>query len=75
MVALLDALESKGLLARRPDAADRRRNVVELTDHGHTTLREATRASDEAERRLVSKLDEKEATQLRDLLTRLAAGA
>ncbi|GAB6899101.1 MarR family winged helix-turn-helix transcriptional regulator [Kineosporia succinea] len=28
MVALLDALERKGVVARRPDPADRRRNVV-----------------------------------------------
>ena len=72
MVALLDALEAKGLVARRPDSADRRRNVVELTDHGRTTLRHATRASDEAERRLLAALNADEATQLRELLTRLA---
>lgn len=75
MVALLDALEAKGLVARRPDATDRRRNVVELTDDGRTTLRQATRASDEAERRLLAPLDDDEATQLRELLTRLATGA
>ena len=75
MVALLDALEAKGLVARRPDATDRRRNVVELTDDGRTTLRQATRASDEAERRLLAALDDDEATQLRELLTRLATGA
>ena len=74
MVALLDALEGKDLVVRRPDAADRRRNVVELTEHGRATLRRATRASDEAERRLLAVLDEDEATQLRDLLTRLATG-
>src|SRR4051794_31982881 len=44
MVALIDALEEKGLVARRPDAADRRRNVIELTDTGRTTLRRATQA-------------------------------
>jgi DNA-binding MarR family transcriptional regulator len=74
MVALLDALEGNGLVARRPDAADRRRNVVELTQHGRATLRRATRASDEAARRLLEVLDEDEATQLRDLLTRVATG-
>ena len=48
MVALLDGLEDKGLVARRPDALDRRRNVVALTDAGGTTLARAARASDEA---------------------------
>ena len=75
MVALLDALEGKGLVVRSPDPTDRRRNVVELTDHGQATLRQATRASDEAERRLLAALDDDEATQLRELLTRVATGA
>ena len=34
MVALLDTLEAKGVVTRRPDPADRRRNVVELTEPG-----------------------------------------
>jgi DNA-binding MarR family transcriptional regulator len=73
MVALIDALEGEGLVARRPDRADRRRNVVELTKKGRTTLRGATRASDEAERQLLAGLDEAEAAQLRSLLRRVAA--
>ena len=74
MVGLLDALESKALVARRPDAADRRRNVVVLTDAGRATLRAATRASDAAERELLSALDDDEAAQLRALLTRVSGG-
>src|SRR4051794_31086138 len=66
MVALLDGLEDKGLVARRPDAHDRRRNVVALTDAGGTTLARATRASDEAEQQLLAELDEAEATTLRE---------
>lgn len=50
MVAVLDTLQAKGLVSRHPDAEDRRRNVVELTDAGRETLRHATRASDDAER-------------------------
>ncbi|MDA0137310.1 MarR family winged helix-turn-helix transcriptional regulator [Solirubrobacter deserti] len=73
MVALVDGLEGKGLVARRPDAADRRRNVIELTDSGRSTLQEATRASDEAERRLLAALDADEAAQLRAMLQRIAA--
>ncbi len=72
MVALLDALEAKGLLARRPDPADRRRNLVELTRAGKSTLGNATRASDQAEQRLLNALDEAEAAQLRSLLARIA---
>ncbi len=73
MVALIDALESKGLVARRSDPADRRRNVIELTKAGGTTLRRATHASDEAEQRLLADLDEGEAAQLRSLLRRVSA--
>ena len=68
MVALLDALEGKGLLSRHPHADDRRRNVVELTDAGHDILRRAARASDDAERELLAPLSPQAAQQLRDSL-------
>ena len=51
MVGLLDSLEGKNLVARRPDAEDRRRNVIVLTEAGHVKLQEATQASDTAEQR------------------------
>lgn len=73
MVGLLDGLESKGLVARQADAGDRRRNVVGLTSAGQRTLKMATIASDEAERRLLDELSDAEARQLRDLLGRVAA--
>ena len=73
MVALLDGLEAKGLVARQADPDDRRRNVVALTDVGRRTLDKAVRASDKAERRLLGSLDESERTQLRALLARIAA--
>src|SRR3954470_17662943 len=73
MVGLLDSLEGKHLVARRPDAGDRRRNVVVLTDAGQAKLREATEASDAAERELLGELDNHEAAQLRELLRRVAS--
>lgn len=72
MVGLLDGLEAKGLVARRADASDRRRNVLELTEDGHTALARALRASDAAERQLLAELDDAESAQLRALLTRLS---
>ena len=56
MVAFVDALEGKGLLTRHPDPTDRRRNVVVLTDAGRDTLHQATKASDDAEQRLLAPL-------------------
>jgi DNA-binding MarR family transcriptional regulator len=74
MVGLLDSLERKDLVARRPDPEDRRRNVVMLTGAGQAKLEEATQASDAAERELLDPLDEREAAQLRALLERVTAG-
>lgn len=74
MVALIDALEAKQLVARRPDPSDRRRNVIALTDAGQQVRRDATKASDEAERRLLEDLDDAEAAQFRDLLRRIPGG-
>lgn len=74
MVGLIDGLESKGLVARRADAEDRRRNVLELTEGGKRVLVRAVRASDTAEQQLLAELDRAESAQLRALLTRLATG-
>lgn len=68
MVARIDTLESKGLLARHPHAADRRLNVVELTDAGRRTVRAAIEASDHAEAALLAPLDPQEAEQFRRML-------
>ncbi len=56
MVALIDDLEGKGLVQRRQDPDDRRKNVVVLTDAGRTTLRAASAATEEAERRFLAPL-------------------
>ena len=72
MVALVDGLEDKGLVARQPDASDRRRNVISLTNAGEMTLARATRASDAAEQQLLAELSDTEAAQLRELLRRIA---
>jgi DNA-binding MarR family transcriptional regulator len=74
MVGLLDGLESKGLIARQPDTADRRRNVIVLTVAGQRTLEGAKAASDEAERRLLDGLSTTDAERLRILLARVVAG-
>ncbi|SPT51864.1 MarR family winged helix-turn-helix transcriptional regulator [Actinomadura madurae] len=72
MVAMLDALEGKGLVSRHPHAEDRRRNVVELTDAGRETLRQATDANDKAEREFLAPLTPKAAEHLRNSLQKLA---
>jgi DNA-binding MarR family transcriptional regulator len=71
MVAIIDSLEAKGIIARRPDVEDRRRNVIELTPAGQDILRQATAASDAAEAKLLAPLSTKDAQQLRRLIGRL----
>jgi DNA-binding MarR family transcriptional regulator len=74
MVALVDALEDKGLVTRHPHADDRRRNVVELTSAGRDTLKRAARAGDEAEARFLAPLSARAAGQLRDALRTIVTG-
>src|SRR2546421_5018351 len=52
MVAVIDQLERKGLVARRPHPDDRRKNAVELTAAGHDVCRRAARHIDDCERRV-----------------------
>lgn len=73
MVALIDALEAKSVVVRRPYEEDRRRNVVEFTEHGYELFTRARAASDEAERRFLDPLalDEAGAERLRAQLRAL----
>jgi DNA-binding MarR family transcriptional regulator len=75
MVAVIDTLERKGLVTRHPDAHDRRRNVVELTDAGRKVLRHATKASNDAESAFLSPLTAAAADNLRTALQRALLGA
>ncbi len=74
MVALVDALERKGLVERHPHPDDRRKNLVALTAAGRETLAAATRALDEAERRFLGPLGEAGAREFTEALRRLLAG-
>ncbi len=74
MVALLDELQAKGLVARRPHPKDRRRNIVELTGKGRETLDAATRAYRDAERRFLAPLGAAGAERLKEALQVLVVG-
>jgi len=73
MVALLDALEGKGLVARHPHVEDRRRNVVELTTTGRVLVTQATDASERAEAALLASLTAQEGERLRKALQTIVA--
>jgi DNA-binding MarR family transcriptional regulator len=72
MVDLIDELEGKGLVQRRQDPADRRRNVVALTPAGTATLDGASRATREAERRFLGSLPAPQAAAFREALRAVA---
>jgi DNA-binding MarR family transcriptional regulator len=68
---VVDALESRGLVQRRPDSADRRATLVELTEHGASVL-DAIRAArgTEAER-VFDKLSQTDRNHLARILRKL----
>jgi DNA-binding MarR family transcriptional regulator len=72
MVMLIDDLEDKGLVQRRKDRDDRRKNFVQLTDLGRATLRDSSRAGADAERRFLSALSDDQAARLIEALRAVA---
>lgn len=74
LVTVLNGRENNGLVARRRDPADRRRHVVEISDHGTALVVQADRAVRAAEAELFAGLDEQEPTELRRLLHRIKTG-
>ncbi|MGV9340331.1 MarR family winged helix-turn-helix transcriptional regulator [Streptomyces sp. NPDC003688] len=75
MTYLLDDLEARGLITRRPDPRDRRARQVLITDEGRAQLDRARGRISLAEARLLADLDEPDARRLRELLARVARTA
>ena len=68
---VVDSLESRGFVARRPDPADRRAILVEATEAGRRIHQEASTARDAAAEELFGRLADHERQQLGRLLRRL----
>src|SRR6266496_112546 len=74
MVAIVDVLETRGLLERKPHTRDRRVRNLHLTGVGKKLLRRAERQAQQFDRQVTEPLSETELQQLLDLLDRVAAG-
>jgi DNA-binding MarR family transcriptional regulator len=72
LVGLLDELEGDGLIERRRDTVDRRRQAVKITPAGRKMLERLRRLSTELENDFLTPLSPSERKQLHELLLRVA---
>ena len=73
MVALVDGLESKGLIERRPHPEDRRAYTIALTEAGTAAFGQAMQAAFGVEATMCESLEPDERAQLLGLLQKVAA--
>ncbi|KAF2416009.1 MarR family winged helix-turn-helix transcriptional regulator [Microbacterium sp. B35-30] len=72
VVSLVDELQSRGLVERRPDPSDRRANVVVATDAGRSLVATARESARAAEERVHGQLSAEDRETLGALLRALA---
>jgi len=75
MTATIDLLERRGWVVRRPNAADRRSVLVEITDDGRAMANRLLPGIRLVEREVMSALSEKEREQLLRLLDKVLVSA
>jgi DNA-binding MarR family transcriptional regulator len=66
-----DALESRGLIGRRPDPGDRRATLVEVTEHGTSVLEAILAARGTEAGRVFGRLSQADRAQLARILGKL----
>ncbi|HEV7528469.1 MAG TPA: MarR family transcriptional regulator [Solirubrobacteraceae bacterium] len=72
LVALIDDLETRGLVKRQRDARDRRNYSISLTAAGRQATRRIAAVARQHEQALTAALDDEERAQLASLLGRIA---
>lgn len=71
VVALVDALEERGVLQREPDPRDRRSKILTATEAGRELYARAAERTRAAEAQTLQGLTATERDQLRELLTKI----
>ena len=74
MVAIVDDLERRQLLERRPHTRDRRVRTLHLTAAGTKLMKQAERNAQQFDRQVTEPLSETDVEQLLELLEKVAAG-
>ena len=72
LVAMLDAMEEKQLVERRPNTDDRRQYSLHLTNAGSALLKDVGRVAREHQDALLRSLSHEEREQLTNLLRKIA---
>lgn len=72
LVAVIDAMEERGLVAREANLSDRRLYSLQLSEAGRATLSAIARIARQHDERFCAALSEDERSQLRGLLEKLA---
>jgi DNA-binding MarR family transcriptional regulator len=73
MVALIDELQRKRLVRRRPQPGDRRKNIVTLTRQGRVLMQRGGHLIDDCERQFLGSLSKPDAAQLKASLAAVIA--
>jgi DNA-binding MarR family transcriptional regulator len=72
---IVDDMERRGYVERRPDPSDARARLLHLTERGQAALSAARRFHQAYERRLRNRLGNEAVDTLRDILTEMAGEA
>ncbi|GAA3739682.1 DNA-binding MarR family transcriptional regulator [Spinactinospora alkalitolerans] len=72
IVALVDDLESRGLVTRTPDPADRRNKLIVNTEQGHRLRGEAQQQVEQAHIGYFARISQSDLDRLRRLLQQIA---
>ncbi|RMI28733.1 MarR family transcriptional regulator [Nocardia stercoris] len=75
VVSLADQLEQRGAVRRERDPADRRRQILTLTDRGRELLDQAAQAAEQVDRALTARLTAAQLGALHEALAVLATDA